>query len=316
MLSQAHKGVIAALLTLALWLAWEGPSFQNPSPATQAQGPQKAPAKENPENEWYKLWDWFFHDATGVFTCLLVLVAGGQFALFWVQLRLIDKSLGDARRAANAAEAAADVAQKTLVASQRAWIRIDQVELSAPLTFNTSGGAGTSISIKLTNIGNAPALLVRQHAWLLVSPIGAVPAGELPTDVQKRLCEGIKTAAWPMDIGAQTVFPQHSLPGSVRHNIGINAQRSDIERALESTKQLTKNNNTHVPFLVVGCVDYSFPTDPNSHHQTRFLLQMQKNPPFFIVGGVIRGNPIVPEDGQIPAEALMLLDFGTGDWAD
>ena len=49
-------------------------------------------------------WQWFTHDAAGFFTVLLFGTAGAQILLFYVQLRLIRKSLGPAEQAAKAAQ--------------------------------------------------------------------------------------------------------------------------------------------------------------------------------------------------------------------
>jgi len=215
------------------------------------------------------------------------------------------------KKLAAAAQEAADVAQKTLIAGQRAWIKISEVKLTEPLSFTSSGwGARTAVSLLLTNIGNAPALLVKQHAWLSIVKTGPSTRIE-PLDEQMQRCEGIKGEPF-RELNAPILFPEESLPGvnSNALSIVIGVPRDEIDAALEGKPSAS------IPFAIMGCVDYSFPTDPGSHHQTRFLFSLLKKQPVTISDGFVKGNPIRPEDGMIKAEDLMFLNLGFGHSAD
>jgi hypothetical protein len=119
MLNYAQKRVIAALLCLVVVLVWfDRKSSPNPSQATQAQNEKKGGNKNNQKPEWGEFWNWLTKDTTGFFSSLLVIIAGGQLALFYVQLRLIGESLVDARKAAKSAEDAANAALENASATK------------------------------------------------------------------------------------------------------------------------------------------------------------------------------------------------------
>jgi hypothetical protein len=107
----------------------------------------------------------------------LIAVAGVISAtIFNSQLKVMQaqldemKSAGeDTRKAANAANESARVATRTLIASQRAWIRAE------PLLFDQTG-VTTSVAFKIANVGNVPAMNVWPYAWLIV----AKPKGPWP----------------------------------------------------------------------------------------------------------------------------------------
>ena len=99
--SEVLFGILIASALFALGMVYG--SSRNP-PSQQI----TATANKNPtEHIDNGFWDWIFHDATGIFTFLLVLVGSFQIAVFLRQLRLIKESLAPAREAADAARNAA-----------------------------------------------------------------------------------------------------------------------------------------------------------------------------------------------------------------
>jgi hypothetical protein len=183
------------------------------------------------------------------------------------------------RIAANAAQNAARVATQTLVASQGAWIQIIKINVFMSLVFNEDG-AMTAIGFEIANIGNAPALNMATYAWLVASHDD--PAG----DFGRELCDAIKNTKV---LGGFTIFPGEKFPGKIGNTgwaNGVFLSPDDIRKE--------RNEDGSIALYVVGCVDYTFPTDASNHHQTRFILRM----------GLI--NPtasINPDDGIIPADS-------------
>jgi hypothetical protein len=71
--------------------------------------------------------------------------------------------------------------------------------------------------------------------------------------------------------------------------------KEDVARALSP-------DNKGIMLFVVGCIAYTFPTDPNGHHQTPFIRTISKNEPSFIT----------IDDGLIAPQKLELREFGLG----
>jgi hypothetical protein len=306
---------IALIAAVVFVLALAGTILSSQKTAAPSEQPtaEKTENGDGAKKNEVTLFDRWFPDSTAIFNLFLMVFTGVLAFGGLYQLNFLNRAEQIAARNAKSAEIAANVARDTLIAGQRAWIRIDEVKLSEPLSFTSSGwGVRTAVSLKVTNVGNAPALLVKPHAWLFLMEMKPSPRIQ-PIDEQTRLCEKAKTEPF-RELHAATIFPDQSLP-KAGSNIGalsmvISVERKEIDAAIDGKPNAT------IPFVIAGCVDYSFPTDPNSHHQTRFLFTLTKLPPAIVIDGLIRGNPIRPEDGQIPVENLMLLDFIGGSWAD
>jgi hypothetical protein len=101
---------------------------------------------------------WLTRDAAGFFTFALAIVGVVQAALFFVQLRLIRESLGPAKEAAKAAQAAAEA----LPTAERAYVFIDPVlESWDPITDASYGVYNSRYSVKfgIENHGKTPAVI-------------------------------------------------------------------------------------------------------------------------------------------------------------
>jgi hypothetical protein len=135
--------VFGALLAVAIFAL--GATFwsaQYSSQSAQTKHTEEGTDEKSKSEPDEGLWHWLTHDAAGFFTAWLVIVGGGQLALFYVQLKLIRESLIDAKEAADAAQGAATAAEKqariaerSLTELQRAFVFIDgfNVELTTAL---------------------------------------------------------------------------------------------------------------------------------------------------------------------------------------
>lgn len=166
------------------------------------------------------------------------------------------------RKSADAAEKSADVAKTTLVATHRAWLKLGVSLNGDQIKFEENGSVTASISFEIENVGNAPALHVSCHAWML-----AYMHNDLLGE-QKRKCDEVRNG--PISLGF-TLFPGEKFPlvaGFGRFSIGINLAAEEVRRAQAIINTLM--------LYVAGCVDYTFPSDVKSHHQTGFLCEIRK----------------------------------------
>jgi hypothetical protein len=103
LMARAHKIAVAVVFgLLTAWLlvgSWQSLRKQPAEPLAVHNRPpeNKLNSKEG------RLWNWLTRDAAGFFTLWLVIVGTGQVVLFLWQLRLIAKTLGPAKAAAEAA---------------------------------------------------------------------------------------------------------------------------------------------------------------------------------------------------------------------
>jgi hypothetical protein len=217
--------------------------------------------------------------ATALFTGLAWWVFKGQ-------LREMEKTYGPIKQSADATKAA-------LIAGQRAWVRIDEMGVGGGGLSIGNDGAGVSISFVLTNIGNSPAIKLSYHPELVVMASGI----SIPNE-QERVCEAARRQ-WQ---GGFTLFPNEQFPrtmGFGQYSVGTSALKDALERGLEVSA-----DKQHVVLFVVGCVDYTFTTDPDTHHQTPFIRELTKRD--------LRAGGISIDEKIIPAEQLILREFGMG----
>jgi hypothetical protein len=161
MLVQAAHKVAAtiALVLLTIWLligGWQSSPYSSQS--THKQGAQKSSDRAN-HNE-----PWLTKDAAGFFTFWLVVVGLFQVGLFYVQLRLIRKSLAPAEAAAKAAQDAAAIAGRSLTRLERPylfildynWLLVEKAEANGckcGLNYSVVNGGKLPASIKTVKTG-------------------------------------------------------------------------------------------------------------------------------------------------------------------
>jgi hypothetical protein len=223
---------------------------------------------------------------TFIATCFGIVIL---CATFWETAKAAIAA-GDA---AQSSARSADIAKETLVATERAWLRRDDVRFTTGIIID-QGGARTTIEMGVTNVGKAPALDAIMYARMLVTFDGHIPVKQA-----KAMLECIR--ADPYKGHGEVVFPGDTLPrGGRQRLVGHPAVgKGDIDRAL-------KESNGYINFFVVVCVDYTFPSDMNRRHQTGALLVFDR----------ASDKPINVKDGNIPIEDLLLSDSFLLDHAD
>jgi hypothetical protein len=165
-MSQAQRAVIALFGCLVVWMAWQDrQSSQYPSP-TQTQSAEHR-SNESGLNKQLVLWGWLTRDAVGFFTLCLAAVGVGQLVLFFVQLKLIRKSLEDTKLAAEAAKKSADAAvisAEHMPRVERAYLFLAMDFVSSIKEFEHSDPTTRSrITFGLKNHGKTPAVMEELH---------------------------------------------------------------------------------------------------------------------------------------------------------
>ena len=232
-----------------------------------------------------------------LFTLLLVIVGIGQ----GIFLYRTDRGT---HKAANAAKDSADVASKTLIATQRPWIN-SEIRIASDFIFGESEARVTFAYI-LKNIGNAVATNIQVTPKLIPFQFGKI-SGEppnikievpqtRPTAELKALCEdGTRLLDNPHAadfMGGHVIFPNDSIPDAV--NIHIPNADINMARAQSAYKSL-------IPVLLF-CVTYRSPFNDKAHYTGHAFQLFRKD--FKSPGGA---REINPDEGNVPANQLVLM---------
>jgi hypothetical protein len=136
------------------------------------------------------------------------------------------RSILAAEKSADAAKNAANISNRTLIATQRAWLKVE-ISPQDEIAFDVEG-VKLGVSFTINNIGNAPAINIRTFASLVVLK------GDL-----RLVRETLKRESEEVKHGKSTIsfflFPGETFPkdvgiGSVSH--GFSAANYDIAEAL------------------------------------------------------------------------------------
>jgi hypothetical protein len=295
----AAISAVVFFLTLLGIAYYSSPPPHNPR-EQQTTAEQKASNEEQKQKIRPTIWQFMFPDSLSVFTLWLVISTFGLGIVAIIQLGFLGRqeiiaadTAEAAKDSADAAKKAANVAENTLIASQRAWIRIDEIGLGGGGLAFDENGASVSISFKITNVGNSPAVNVTPHAWLIVLKQG----GPFAIQEQQRLCAEIRES--PFGLGF-TLFPGENFPTNMGYgawSLGVNVSKDEIKKG-----RAVSADGKHVELHVFGCIDYTFPTDATTHHQTGFIREIRKRGPFLLS----------PDNGIIRINDLILTDTGIG----
>jgi hypothetical protein len=227
-----------------------------------------------------------------VFTFFLVIVSA-------LQMRILDRTDRATKQSADAATKAANVAEDTLIATQRPWVSVE-LSVAGPLTF-TDEEARVEIGFLLKNTGNSPAINVQVEAEIALF-MGDVSGA--PHEIMKQICKRAKASPDDNAVLGHTIFPNDQFP----YRVNLGKRRDQIREALRNFGE--KNNDWFAP-AVVGCVSYRFAFQPG-RHTTEFYADLRK---------VDRDNPKVPltfkmSDGNVSANQMVLLRSFIGGNAD
>jgi len=190
----------------------------------------------------------------------------------------------DTRRSLKIAKESADTARDTLIASHRAWLKVEVIP--GDLIFYETQGMHTPTQIKIENIGNAPAIHIEAHAWLYAGTQPLAPLRAHSAEVARKALDG-----------GFSLLPGERYPEFT----GYSSVGND---AFLSTNQVTENTDGYgrITLYVLICVDYSFPSNGANHHQFQVAYELKMDDEM----------PIAVTEGVIPARRLKFGDVGLG----
>ena len=193
----------------------------------------------------------------------------------------------------NAAKKSADVAEKSLVAANRPWVKVD-IQTAGPITYNVNG-ANFTLRFILTNVGHSPAT----HVWVntrLVFPVVSMeaddhfnPRTEMLKDVAAMKKRGPSTLAYAL------------FPGdTISQEVTVTMSQADIERATTLIKAIYPR--------VVGAVDYRMAFDSEAQ-DTGFIIEFRRNdaPREFTTVRKLAPQAIWVEEGDVPASDVRIF---------
>ncbi|MFT0734907.1 hypothetical protein [Ralstonia wenshanensis] len=144
----------------------------------------------------------------GIATFALVVVGGGQFFMFWRQLRLMAASAKDAALAARAAEKSADVAERSLSQLERPYVYGGVAK--AGIKVERGDGSGTlvreSLELVIYNFGRTPARLTH-----LEYRIGLAPHGSIVQPIDHTITPGRPLPVGTMSANGDPFAEQQSM---------------------------------------------------------------------------------------------------------
>jgi hypothetical protein len=187
-----------------------------------------------------------------------------------------------------------EVTREEFNATQRPWISIDSVQISATLLFLGSGDINLSLQYRVTNSGRTPAIYVSPTS------IGVFTKQHDVSEILRKTidyCEEQRIAKFPPKQGGILVPPGKTL--TYPTNWILTITKNDIEQF----KERVRGRDAIVPYIG-GCMNYQFTFGGKKRHQTGFIYQLVGPDTFIFL-----------DSGNISSEKLNLLDQA-GAWAD
>ncbi len=204
-------------------------------------------------------------------------------------------SIAITKESADAAKLSADIAEKTLIASQRPWLTVE-VGIGGPLIYDERG-ASFIFTLLLENIGKSPAQDIFIDLGISAPAIGNDPSGITNYPLGQKLDEMMERNKRKMFPGF-AIFPNKSVSKTIE--IAINSAALSV---------ITE----HAPFIspdFFGIISYSSDLS-DRRHRTGFRCNIRR-----WTGGIFPAD-ILPADGNIAAEELIITrDTILGDFAD
>ncbi len=246
--------------------------------------------------EWWKLG---VEAATLVAIVIYTIIAYRQ----WTAMRI----------ATEAATKSADVAQKTLVATQRPWVSV-RLSLGGEVKFDQRG-VSTPIVLRMKNVGNSPAIGI----WIDAEPVLSFGMEGEVINKQRSILANLRKTHQPGAPGyGHMLFPGEDFVDNISFQISREKIKEYQTRMAKSYghdfgKPPPSDLNSVFPILpdIVGCVFYEFSFD-ESVHKTGFIAELYRTDPLH--PNVRRGIGL--DAGGTPANSLTLTPLIVGSYAD
>jgi hypothetical protein len=195
----------------------------------------------------------------------------------------------------------AETASKQLELTDRPWLSVS-VMAKDPITL-VNGDAQFRFGIAVKNVWHSVATNVTVPYEVFVPKWGDAIFKE-PVQRQRQLCgtPPISTPKMP-EIISTSIFPDATWEGGT--SSGVSAKEIQ-DGAVPTTSLPEGKKGTYFIAVLVGCVDYAFPSALR-HHQTGFIYEIR------------RLDPQVPHFGffiefgkELPVERIMLTRYSLG----
>lgn len=270
----------ASMIGLMIGYSWQPPAQEGNQQAA-AEYENKQQYREQKEPFWQRATT----DPVAAFTLWLVIFT----AVLGITSVLQYGSLirGEATSAANAkaAKEAVEIAQRSMVASERPWVQV-RINLGPNGVTFDDNGVGVDLVFTLKNTGKTPAI-----------GVGIEGGPKLAGDVNNRMSdlENICSTARkepfnPKRIG-YTIFPNDTLVFRMTYGF---ADKATLAKAAIFP------GDTFIMPVVIGCADYFTTLNDGVHHQSRFVYDLY----WPIPGGGVRAVPT--SKGNMSAAELRL----------
>jgi hypothetical protein len=279
-LSQAQRAVIALLVLLVMWCAWQSrlssqhqQQYENNSSGTNKPNPEPPKVSTDGRIANYTL-------SLAILTGVLAASTIGLWVVTW---RSGVRQSKDMKNAVAAAHDANEISHRGIVADQRAWVLIGDLRIENGLDFKNNM-AGMYITVKVSNVGKTPALNVRTKMEMIYGY-------ETVPDAVKSMSEECRNET-------RIHSTRTLLPGD-----SYRQKRGFIIEAEPSADIIFP--------VIIGCTTYQISLD-KSVHQTAFvfhLFECQAGKPSEAVDG------ISPRKGLLPQNRVG-WDGGSGSFAD
>lgn len=231
-------------------------------------------------------------DSSPNYDLWLAIFTGVTAAVGLIQIGFLLSADDTARRSADAATLAAQVARDTLVATQRPWLSVEVALTGAGLVYDGNGDGHIDVAFSVKNTGPSPAL--NTHIDAKFVPF-MTATGRTGVDDLRDTCVAAKRAPAGNGLLGQTVFPQQLY--SEVPNLLIT--KTLFQGAMEPV--VAAKDVTNFVATLVGCVSYRSSVDDQWHITPFYADMRQVNP----------ANPKLPDSiewsrGNQPVSALVL----------
>jgi len=248
---------VVALVTVGLLRPTDQSHQQEYRQSSEASTQQRALEDES----WETLWKRTKSDPVAFFTAVLSVTTAALFILSLVQIWFLIKADRTANISAKAATEAAEIAKKSLVAANRAWLSPTNAILTKPM----EDGLPIRIQIRIVNVGREPALGV---VWKMNPfPVPYIPLsdGTEPSISPNVSCEGLK----PREPDGLVIYP----PGGINYWLPF-----DIEDSGENRKFFEAVMARQSTLIIEGCFAYRVGKEPHTS-AFRFFLRDRPGEP-------------------------------------
>ena len=150
------------------------------------------------------------------------------------------------------------IAEQTLTATQRPWVSVVANVGPKGLYFDVND-ANLDLTFSLKNTGTTPSVSVR----VIGSPRIDVLTNDRIAELEK-VCSKARTDAQDPKMVAYTIFPGDTLKLNYLYSF---ASKNDLRPILEKRYGL-------ISPVVIGCIDYFFTFGQSTHHQSRFVYEL------------------------------------------